>query len=782
MWKSRKRSSKGAGRLRTTSRRSWRRTALTGLFLPAVLTLGGCTDRDDDPPSATEAPPTSAFHIQVDGPEEGAPRVTIAHASNPDKILWETVPGAGFVSAAMGEQTIIQNGGAFSLEDNEKVRCTAQTVDEVVTTQNGVSLSGRLGGEGCDVGYSLDFTSLSENQLGFDLRLPGAGPEYNRLYLRYASSPDERFFGFGEQFTRLDMKGRRLQIFSREPGVGRCDAEGIDLPITMEDIFAWILTGFTNLFNPGGGGSWDATYTASPNYLTSKARSLFLENYEVSVFDMVRPDEVEIKVFGNHVRGRILNGSSPLALIEEYTAYTGRMPPLPDWMSRGAIVGMKGGTEEVYARLEELQEHDTPLAAFWLEDWMGPRKTFIGTQLWYNWVVDEEHYPGWDEMVRTLRDQGIRVMTYISPFLADVAEKGSAVRNLFREAEASGYLVRNRQGEPYMIAMATFDTALVDLTNPAACAWLKDVIREEVLDRGISGWMADYGEYLPFDAQLFSGEAAAHVHNRYPEMWARLNREVLEEEGLVGEVAFFSRSGSARAPGLSTLMWAGDQLVTFDGHDGLKSGIKGMLSGGLSGFSLNHTDTGGHTSLVFTVGDTTLSVLVRSKELLMRWMETSAFSPVYRTHEGNRPEESVQFYEDEDTLGHFARFARTYRALSFYRAELMEEAFQRGVPVMRHPMLHYPDDPGVYEIEYQWMLGTEFMVVPVVDAGAENVDAYLPQGEWVHLWSGKIYDSSDAGRWHSGIPAPMGEPGVFYRKGSAAGATFAENLVAEGVL
>jgi alpha-glucosidase len=163
-------------------------------------------------------------------------------------------------------------------------------------------------------------------------------------------------------------------------------------------------------------------------------------------------------------------------------------------------------------------------------------------------------------------------------------------------------------------------------------------------------------------------------------------------------------------------------------------------------------------------------------------METSAFTPVYRTHEGNRPEESVQFYEDEETLGHFARFAKIYRALSFYRSELMEEASRHGHPVVRHPMLHYPNDPNVYDLKYQWMLGTEFMMVPVVDAGADGVNAYLPEGEWVHLWSGEIYDSTGGGRWHVGIPAPMGEPGVFYRKGSAAGMTFVENLVAEGVL
>jgi alpha-glucosidase len=112
----------------------------------------------------------------------------------------------------------------------------------------------------------------------------------------------------------------------------------------------------------------------------------------------------------------------------------------------------------------------------------------------------------------------------------------------------------------------------------------------------------------------------------------------------------------------------------------------------------------------------------------------------------------------------------------------MEEAFRYGYPVVRHPMLHYPNDPGVYEIQYQWMLGTEFMVVPVVDAGADRVNAYLPEGEWVHLWSGEIYDSSDGGRWHTDIPAPMGEPGVFYKRGSSIAETFVANLIAEGIL
>lgn len=731
------------------------KSAIIAFSIQALIAVSGCSDGDNDSLPSTNGF-SSPFHIQVEPSQEDGACVAITHASNPEKTVWQTIRGENYVSAAIAEETITQNGGAFTIRDSEFVRCEDQTVDEVVRTPESVSLSGRLRGIDCDVGYALVFTPLSENQLGFHLRLVDAGPEYNRLFLRYASSPDERFFGFGEQFSRLDMKGRRLPIFSREQGVGRWDAEAAEMPITMEDIFSGIVTTFVNLFSPDGGGNWHSTYTSVPYYITSKARSVFLENYEVSVFDMEEADAVEIKLFGPHMRGRILHGNTPLELIEEYTTYTGRMSPLPDWMNQGAIVGLKGGTTEVYARLEELEAKDTPLAAFWLEDWMGPRITFVGTQLWYNWELDEEHYPGWDEMVRTLGGQGIRVMTYLNPFLVDVEEQPSFARNLFREARESGYLVKNAAGEPYMIPHTSFDMALVDLTNPAACGWLKGVIKEQMVGIGVSGWMADYGEYLPFDAQLFSGEEAEVVHNRYPEMWARLNREVLEEEGLGGELVFFSRSGTARSPGLSTLFWNGDQLVNFDGHDGMKSAIKGMLSGGISGYSINHSDTGGHTSLVVTVGDRTLSILTRTKEVLMRWMELSAFTAVYRTHEGNRPEESVQFYEDEETLSHFARFAKIYCALSFYRSELMEEAFRHGYPLVRHPMLHYPDDPGVYEIRYQWMLGTEFMVVPVVDAGARSVDAYLPEGEWVHLWSGETYDSSGGGTLAHGYSCPHG--------------------------
>lgn len=44
------------------------------------------------------------------------------------------------------------------------------------------------------------------------------------------------------------------------------------------------------------GGDWSTTYAPSPLYMTSKMRSLYLEGYDYSVFDLTRDDRVQIQV------------------------------------------------------------------------------------------------------------------------------------------------------------------------------------------------------------------------------------------------------------------------------------------------------------------------------------------------------------------------------------------------------------------------------------------------------------------------------------------------------
>lgn len=685
--------------------------------------------------------------------------LSVHHRSRPEKTLWANVPGRAFAGGAVGVEEVKESRGLFTVKDHLRTTCTDQTIRTFTAEGERLVISGDLRcSDGSRVPYRFTLTPDITNHLAFRLEVE---KPLNRTFLTYASDKDEHFFGFGEQFTFFDLKGHRVPILVSEQGIGRGKQ-----PLTfLADLTA------------GAGGTPYHTYIAVPHYITSHMRSLMLDNSEYAEFNLRAADKVQIRLFAPVMVGTIINGDTPADLIEAYTARVGRMRPLPDWILQGAVVGMQGGTERVREVWQQLQAHDTPVAAFWLQDWVGQRITSFGKQLWWNWELDTDRYPEWDALVDDLHAQGVRVMLYVSPFLADVSEKPNHRRNLFAEALEKGYLITTEDGSPYLIQNTSFAAGLVDLTNPDAYTWLQSIITENLLGIGADGWMADFGEALPWDARLASGTSAATFHNRYPEVWARLNRETIEEAGRGDDVVFFMRSGFTRSPLYATLFWEGDQLVSWDEYDGIKSAVTGLLSSGLSGFAFNHSDIGGYT----TITNPLLSYH-RSKELLMRWMELSAFTTIYRTHEGNIPEANVQFYSDDETLAQFSRMANVYTAWGFYRRQLVDEAAQTGLPVVRHLFLHYPDDPNVWRIRYEeFLVGTELLVAPVLDPNRDEVEVYLPAGRWVHVWTGEVYGSEEKGI-RVRVSAPLGYPAVFYREGSEVGAQFVANLREAGLL
>jgi len=185
------------------------------------------------------------------------------------------------------------------------------------------------------------------------------------------------------------------------------------------------------------------------------------------------------------------------------------------------------------------------------------------------------------------------------------------------------------------------------------------------------------------------------------------------------------------------------------------------LSSGLVGNAYHHSDLGGYTSLYDNV---------RTAELLMRWSELSAFSPVMRSHEGNRPDTNLQLDGDAAVLAHFVRMTKVHAALAPYVAGLCEEAAATGLPLQRAMFLDYEDDAASWGVETQFAYGRDLIVAPVIEAGAERWSAYLPAGaEWRHLWSGETF----TGGTTIEVAAPVGEPPVFWRVDSAYAALFA---------
>ena len=296
-----------------------------------------------------------------------------------------------------------------------------------------------------------------------------------------------------------------------------------------------------------------------------------------------------------------------------------------------------------------------------------------------------------------------------------------------------------------------------------------------MLSLGIDGWMADFGEALPYDSKLYNGGDGSKYHNKFPEIWSQLNQEIVDESNK--DLIYFCRSGFSKSPDFTSMFWLGDQLTSWDEYDGIKTAISGLTSSGLSGYSINHSDVGGYTAI-----NTLFLKYIRSQELLMRWGEINAFTAVLRTHEGNRPDENHQVYSNQVTMNHFSKMSKIYKALGFYRSQLMDEAYETGLPLVRHPFILYPENLEFLEkSKYQFFLGDEFLIAPITDEGEVSIKLYLPEGEWIHLWSQKKYDIYQDGRFIS-VDAPIGEPAVFYKQGSDIGEKFLKNLIRMDVI
>ncbi len=682
-------------------------------------------------------------------------QLTVTHVDEPDRAIWETRPGKSFIRSAQSYFHVEEHRGSFNIDEYNYRDLTRQKIEAIYQEYDQVVLLGTLrdywGWNSAQ--FAMIFSESETGHLQFEIDVWDGScwfwfcdESFNQIRLVYASEADEGFLGFGEQFTYDNLKGHRVGILAQEGGVSR-----------GREPFATVL----NLLSEGSAGDAYTSYAPVPHYLTTKNRSLFLENTEYSVFDMRDDREVEVRVQSPTMVGRILYGTNPMDLIEEFTEYSGRMKALPEWFGQGAVVGMQGGTDRLYEVWNQLQEYNTPIAAFWIQDWVGKRKTVIGSQLWWNWELDTDHYAGWNTMRADLENADIRLMGYINSFLVDPDGYKPWRRNLFQEALNDELVIYKDNGEPYFITNTDFDAAMLDLTNPTTQTWLKDVIKDEMIAAGFSGWMADFCEALPFDAVMHSGISGATYHNQYPVDWAQLNAEAIAEAGREGDIVFFNRAGFTRSPAYSTLFWEGDQMVTWDEQDGFKSAITGLITGGISGISLNHSDIGGYTSIEkFGFG------LKREEDLLLRWMEANAFTAAFRTHEGNQPEANAQFYDNDTTLSHFAKFATVFALLASYRDSLMQEAENKGYPLVRHMYLENPEDPASLTAPYQWMLGSDLLVAPVVEKYTSERSVYLPAGTWVHLWTGETIQS---GGMNITVHAPLGEPPVFYKQGAAVG-------------
>ncbi len=563
---------------------------------------------------------------------------------------------------------------------------------------------------------------------------PYTAKEGSRFWIGLPAQADEHIYGCGETYSKFDLKGEKVRIWVAEhQNAGRITGK-----ILRQKVFGKT-PDRTLPF-----GKYESYY-AQPTFVSSKRYFVHTGADRYSEMDFRGSGET-ILYFQEKPGFLYGEGDSFAEISEKLTAVLGRQAALPDWIYNGAILAIQGGTEVLREKVRKMREAGTKVCGIWSQDWCGCRRTGFGYQVMWNWEWDKELYPRLDEAIREWKEDGIRFLGYINPFIA-------LEKDLYRIASAKGYCVKDKEGKDYQVTITTFPAAMVDFTNPEAYEWYKGLIKENMIGLGMGGWMADFGEYLPVDAVLYSGEDAASLHNRWPAIWAKMNREAIRECGVEGEVFFFTRAGHTGTIAASTMMWTGDQHVDWSVDDGLPSVIPATLSLAMSGYGVTHSDVGGYT---------TIMDMTREEELLLRWEEMNAFSPLFRTHEGNQPARNVQFDSTERLVEQMGRCSRWHEILKPYLQAAVREETQHGTPVMR-PLFYHYDEEAAYTEKTEYLLGRDILVAPVLKPGQRNREVYLPTGDrWISLADG----AEREGGYHM-VDLPVGKAPAFIRKGSS---------------
>ncbi|HOO55812.1 MAG TPA: glycoside hydrolase family 31 protein [bacterium] len=568
---------------------------------------------------------------------------------------------------------------------------------------------------------SLDFEVTGNGNLRGIIRIDN-DLDIRSLKLIFSAGAGDRFWGFGEQYNYVDFRGMEVPVWVSEQGVGRMKKPKMPYHGTFTD-----------------------TYFPMPYFIDpGQGKGFLLENTQYSSFTLM-PKGREfwmVEVWDTHeLSFLLLPGPKPADVVEQLTAEVGRPSRIPpDWSMSGVWLAAQGGMEKVWDRYEKAVAAGFPLSAMWVQDWVGNRHFGAGNYgVNYRWVHDDEFYEDLKLKIKKMNENGVRFLGYFNPFVIP--------ENLhFQPCAENGYLVKNEAGEPYVFQIITFKGGIIDVFNPDAVEYFKSYARKGI-ELGLSGWMADFGEWMPYDSVSYAGSGKS-LHNVYATEWHKVNRDVLEEMYPDGDYVMLTRSGYTNEHKVVQFYWPGDQEANWEESDGLPTVVNAGLTIGLAGIPFFTFDIAG-----FSGGPST-------RELFMRWTELGAFAPVMRTHDGLQKLKNHKFDSDEETLKHFSKFAFVHKALLPYFRELAGEAVEKGLPVIRHTVIVDPDWDRSYEAHGQWMIGNDIAFAPVVDKGAVSVEISLPEGEWEHLLTGERV----SGRKTVQVEAPVGTPAVFIRR------------------
>ncbi|KAH6618254.1 glycoside hydrolase family 31 protein [Chaetomium sp. MPI-SDFR-AT-0129] len=447
----------------------------------------------------------------------------------------------------------------------------------------------------------------------------------------------------------------------------------------------------------------------------------------------------------------VIAGDTPAAIVEGYAGVTGTVPRMPDFGLGFWQCKLRYQTQEEVLRVAKEYVRRGLKVDVMVVD-------YFHWALQGEWAFDETYWPDPRGMVEELRGMGMELMVSVWPTVDKRAEG-------YGEMVEGGLLVRVEKGVRVVMDFQG-QTVHFDATNPRAREYVWGKVKENYYDLGIRVFWLDEAEpeYDAYDFENYRYYAGSNlsIGNIYPREYSRGFYEGLKAQGH-DDVVNLVRCAWAGSQRYGALVWSGDVASSWSSF---RNQLAAGLHMGIAGLPWWTTDIGG-----FHGGNPDDPAF---RELFVRWFQWGAFCPVFRLHGDREPKQpqhgttggatclsgapnEVWSY-GEKVYEICVGYMKLREGLRDYLRGLMDQAHEKGTPVMRPLFYEFPEDKRCWEIGEQYMFGAEYMVCPVLRPGVTKLTVYFPAGaEWA--WN----DISYAGGTTAEVDAPLERMPVFSR-------------------
>lgn len=545
---------------------------------------------------------------------------------------------------------------------------------------------------------------------------PITGTSDYRLIARFEAFDKEKIFGMGQyQEGNLDKKGAVLELAQRNSQAS--------VPFMVS--------------NRGYGMLWNNPAIGTVTFGTNKTEWVAENTKKLDYW--------------------ITAADTPAQIVQQYSGVTGKVPRMPEYgLGFWQCKLRYRNQEELLGVAREHKRLGLPMDVIVID--------FFHWTKQGDFRFDPVDWPDPEAMVTELNSMGIELMVSVWPTIDAASENRGKMAS-------EGMLVKFDRGMGINMNWMG-ETAFFDATHPGARQFVWERCKENYFDKGIKLFWLDEAEpeYGPYDFDIYRyyQGPALQCSNIYPAMYSKAFYDGMKAEGMEN-VMNLVRCAWAGSQRYGALVWSGDIHSSFRS---LREQLQAGLNIGLAGIPWWTTDIGG-----FLGGDITDE---RFHELLIRWFEWAVFCPVMRLH-GERPpfyplEEEFrngvrQFSAGQDneiwSFGEknqkiFTNYLILRERLRPYVRALMDEAHEKGTPVMRTMFFEFPEDSTCWELTDQYMFGSELLIAPIMEEGVRSRRVYLPVGTtWKNAYTGEVLKGGQTVE----VNAPLEVIPVFTKEG-----------------